>query len=72
MNKRKAKKRSKKEWDLYEYHVKSYTELKKLNRAYKEHCIEVERKRKKCLDCQHYNAWKEWLYFEPCCYCPKV
>lgn len=72
MNKRQAKKQRKKEWDLGEYHINSYKELKKINRAYEEYFIELERKRKKCIGCTHYSTWKEWLYFEPCCYCTKI
>lgn len=69
MNKRQAKKQQKKEWDLGEYHINSYKELKKIDRACKEYFIDLERRRKKCIGCELYDPNGYW---EPCCYCMKV
>ena len=70
MNKRQAKKKRSKE--IFLEFSKSYTENRKIERLYNEHCIAVKRKQKMCADCQHYEAKFSCLISEACCYCPRA
>ena len=68
MNKRQAKKKNK----MFAYaYANSYSEDRKIARAYHEHCIEVKRREKKCIamGCPHYM--KGFGCFE-CFWCTKI